>query len=95
MQLKSYSDVLLIDCTYKINRFKMLLLVIIGSTNLNIIFFIAFALLSEELQEDYTWVLEVLKSVLDQNGYTYPSIIVTNKELALIGVLHLVFPSYN
>lgn len=93
LQLKSYPDVLLLDCTYKTNRFKMPLLVIVGSTNLNTTFFVAFALLARELQADYQWALEALKSVLDQDGYTYPSVVVTDRELALISSLRLVLPS--
>jgi MULE transposase domain len=53
LQLQSYPDVLLMDCTYKTNRFKIPFLTIVGSTNLNTTFFVAFILLLEEVVEDY------------------------------------------
>jgi hypothetical protein len=48
--LKQYPDILLMDCTYKTNRFHMPLLNIIGCTNLNRTFFIAFIFMSGETE---------------------------------------------
>src|SRR5205809_5588886 len=71
----------------------MPLLNIVGSTNLNNTFFIACVFLGEESTEDYIWAMEALKSVLEQPGFTFPSIIVTDQELALINAVCLVFLS--
>ena len=71
----------------------MPLLNIVGSTNLNNTFFVACIFLGEESTEDYIWAMEALKSVLEQPGFTFPSIIVTDQELALINAVCLVFPS--
>jgi hypothetical protein len=38
--------------------------------------------------------MEALKSVLDQDKYIYSGVVVTDRELALINSLRLVFPSY-
>ena len=48
-----YPDVLLMDCTYKTNCFKMPLLSIVGSTNLNTTFFVTFVFITAEIEEDY------------------------------------------
>ena len=70
----------------------MPLLVIVGSTNLGTTFYVGFTMLCSETGDDYLWVLQVLKSLLDQPGYTYPSVVVTDQELALINALQLIFP---
>jgi MULE transposase domain len=90
--LKKFPTVLLIDCTYKTNQFKLPLLNIIGSTNLNTMFFVAMVFLSAETDADYMWAMMVLKSILVQPDFTLPSVIVTDHELALINALHHVFP---
>ena len=61
---KCYSEVLLMDCTYKTNRFNMPLLNIMGSTGLNTSFFIGFAFLSSEMDKDYIWALNALKDIM-------------------------------
>src|SRR4051794_26235901 len=53
--LLHYLEVLLIDCTYKINQFRLLLLDIIGSTGLNSSFYATFVVLSSETEVDYSW----------------------------------------
>ena len=60
------------------NQFKMPLLVIVRSTNLGTTFYVGFAMLCGETGDDYLWVLQVLKSLLDQPGYTYPDVVITN-----------------
>jgi hypothetical protein len=58
--LKKYPDVLLLDCTYKTNKYKMPLLHICGVTNLGTTFSIGFAFLSAEREEDYSWAIGIL-----------------------------------
>jgi hypothetical protein len=94
--LKQYPEVLLMDCTYKTNRFRMPLLDILGSTSLNRTFFTAFVFLSGEKEGDYLYALKMLQEVMNIRGITFPEVIVTDKEQALMGAISLVFPqSYN
>lgn len=53
---EGYPEVVLLDCTYITHRFCMPLLNIIGITDLNTSFYIAFAFIKSE-QEDFTWML--------------------------------------
>ena len=46
--LKENSEVLLMDWTYKIYKFKLPLLVIVGHTSLGITFYVIFAFLAKE-----------------------------------------------
>lgn len=53
--LQAYSDLLLLDCTYKTNKYQMPLLDMIGVDACQRSFCIAFAFLSGEQEEDYVW----------------------------------------
>ncbi|CAG8837662.1 15057_t:CDS:1, partial [Racocetra persica] len=50
---KAYSSVLLIDYTYKTNKFRMPLLHVVGMTSFNTTFSSCFAFLKSEQKEDY------------------------------------------
>ena len=56
--LQAYPEVLLLNCTYKTNKYSILLLNIIGVNAIQRSFYIAFAFLSREIEADYAWALE-------------------------------------
>nr|KAJ0213426.1 hypothetical protein LSAT_V11C400176800 [Lactuca sativa] len=60
----------------------MSLLEIVGVTSTNNIFSIAFMLMDEEKETNYTWASNCLRTT--QGGYVGSYVIVTDKELALI-----------
>ncbi|KAL7233195.1 hypothetical protein ACSBR1_016929 [Camellia fascicularis] len=88
--LRAFPKVLLMDCTYKTNRYRLPLLEIVGVTSTDMTFSVAFAYLQYEKEDNYTWALGLLRSVMDEN--TLPSVIVTDKELALMNAICTVFP---
>jgi hypothetical protein len=88
-----FPDVLLLDCTYRTNKFKMLLLNIVGTTCLNRNFHIAFCFLAKEEAGDYVWALEQLWKLLDDGMRV--GVMVTDREIALINACHLVFSEAN
>ena len=51
--LKINYEVLILDATYKTNRYKLPLLIITGVTALNTSFYVEFAFMSGENTEDY------------------------------------------
>ncbi len=53
-------EVLIMDCIYKTNRYKMPLLIIIGVIALNTTFYAAFCFMKGENYSDYVWVMEAL-----------------------------------
>ena len=61
--LKSNYEVLIMDCTYKTNRYKMPLLIISGQTALHTNFYVAFCFMASETKFDYTWVLRQVKAL--------------------------------
>ena len=56
-------------------------------------FCIAFAFLSGETEEDYTWALERLKSLYEQCNTSLPSVILTDRCLAVMNAASALFPS--
>ena len=90
--LQTYPELLLLDCTYKTNRFGMPLLDIIGIDGSNRSFCIAFAFLRGENEEDYLWALERLKSLYEISQVEYPSIILTDCAEACMNAVDICFP---
>ncbi|CAG8691830.1 12082_t:CDS:1 [Funneliformis caledonium] len=85
-----YSSVLLMDCTYKTNKFKMPLLDIVGITSFNITFYSCFVFMKGEERIDYQWALTHIARLFD--GISRPGVIVTDRELALMNALEIIFP---
>ena len=86
---RKHSDIVMADCTYKTNRYKMPLLHFIGLSNVGKSFSIAFCFLKSEGQEDYVWSLQEFKNCFG----VIPNIFVTDQEDALIKAGAVVFPS--
>ena len=85
-------DVILLDCTYKTNHYRMPLCVISGVTGLNTSFYIGFAFVSFETYTDYRWVLSCLREFYVEGDIPDPIFAGTNCEKALIRALEIVFP---
>ncbi|KAK9668099.1 hypothetical protein RND81_13G035300 [Saponaria officinalis] len=88
--LKHYSFVLLADCTYQTNKYKMPLLEIIGVTPVNKNFSVFYGFLENEKETAYDWAFKCIREVLD----TYEKIVfVTDREKALINAIENYFPN--
>jgi hypothetical protein len=62
--LNYYPEVLLFDCTYRTNKFKLALLNIVGTTCLNMSFHVMFCFMAKENKASFTWVLQRLRGLL-------------------------------
>lgn len=62
----------------------MPLLNICGVTNMNKTFTIAAAFLDNETEDQYSWVIETLITMINRHGIRLPKVIITDRELALI-----------
>ncbi len=91
--LQAYPDTLLLDCTYKTNRYKMPLLDMVGVDACQRSFCIAFAFLNGEGEEDYLWALTRLKSLYELCNTRLPSVILTDRWLACMNAIATCFPS--
>lgn len=91
--LETNFEVLVMDCTYKTNRYRMPLLIISGQTALNSNFYVAFCFMAHETRSDYVWALQQLLHLYTRLGLPSPVVIVTDMELGLMGAIEEVFPS--
>ena len=89
--LVDYYEVILMDCTYKTNRYKMPLLIITGVTALNTTFYAAFCFMKGENYSDCTWVMQALKRLYDHLDLPYPETILSDGDKALTPALRRVF----
>ncbi len=86
--LQCYPDIALADCTYKINRWKLPLLIILGITPLNTHFSACYCFLNREREEDFEWALNSFKTA---TGIDI-SVWLTDRQLALKNAAHKVYP---
>ncbi|THC88216.1 hypothetical protein EYZ11_012337, partial [Aspergillus tanneri] len=92
--------ILLMDCTYKTNRYKMPLLNITGITATNRTFFIGFAFISSETRTSFGRVIHWMKSIYKRlhtkwNGkeeVTAPETVIIDKDRALINAIQVLWP---
>ncbi|XP_004292626.1 PREDICTED: uncharacterized protein LOC101300598 [Fragaria vesca subsp. vesca] len=87
---KSYSNVFVMDYTYKTNKYKMPLFEIIGVSSFNKSFYSCFVFMQKEEQEDYEWALEMFSKLLGFGDHLLA--IITDRELALMKAIEVVFP---
>lgn len=89
--LRAFPHVLIMDCTYKTNRYRLPLFEIVGVTSTNMTFSVAFAYISYEKEDNYIWALTRLRSLLSDD--CLPGVIVTDRDLALMNAISAVFPT--
>ena len=85
---KNHNIVLIADCTYKTNRYKMPLLHFIGLSGVGKSFSIGFCFLQSEVKESYVWALTSFQNCFEK----LPQVFVTDHENALINAAAYVFP---
>ncbi|KJZ69936.1 hypothetical protein HIM_10674 [Hirsutella minnesotensis 3608] len=88
--LQCNPDVLLLDCTYKTNKYEMPLLDMVGVDSCQRSFCIAFAFLSGESAEDYSWALQHLRTLYQRD---LPSVILTDRCIAAMNAAAIWFAS--
>jgi hypothetical protein len=64
--LKTNLKILIMNFTYKINRYKLSLLIIFEVIALNISFYIVFDFILHEIVNDFIWVLKLLEACLER-----------------------------
>lgn len=88
---RCFPYVMLMDCTYKTNKYKLPLLQIVGVTSTDNSFSVGFALLHLEREDNYTWALNVLRQAIGEQSDRI-CCIVTDREEALMNAVRVVFP---
>jgi uncharacterized membrane protein len=88
----TFPTVLMMDSTYKTNRYKMPLFEIVGVTSTNMSYCVGFAFIMNEKEENFTWVLETCLSLLKSKEIV-PKVIVTDRDKSLMNAVVQVFPN--
>jgi MULE transposase domain len=83
-------DILLMDCTYRTNRYRLPLLHIVGCTNLQTFFSTGFCFLRQETEQDYYW---AVSTFLHQSGAPKPRVFISDQEEALRSAVCQLLPS--
>ncbi|KAH1227765.1 Protein FAR1-RELATED SEQUENCE 5 [Glycine max] len=83
--------VFLIDSTYKTNRYKFPFLDFVGVTPTGMNFSAGFAYLEGECMNNLVWALERFRGLFLRNDHLHV-VIVTDRDLALMNVVKVVFP---
>ena len=91
--LRAFPYVLVMDSTYKTNRYNMPLFEIVGFTCTWKVFCTTFAFMNSEREDNYTWILTKLKELLTDHSMPMPIAFITDRELALLNALREVFPT--
>lgn len=89
--LRTFPWVLLMDSTYKINKYSMPLFEIVGVTPTNKNFLVGAALMIDETVVSYWWVLDKLSKLIGRTRW--PTAIITDRELALFKPIKELFPT--
>lgn len=87
--------VLLMDSTYKTNRFNMPLLNICAVTGNNMVVQVGLVFMSGEKKPDYKWAMSQWREVMEENQIPEPTAVTTDRETALIAALDELFPYSN
>ena len=90
--LKYNHEVLLIDTTYKTNKYKMLLIIISGVTSLNTSYYITFVFVFKETFEVYKWVVECIKNLYKYFDIPDLNVILIDAHKSLIQAITIVYP---
>ena len=90
----TFSTVLILDSTYKTNKYRLPLFEMVGVTSTDKTFAVGFAFLECEKENNFTWALEVCRSLLKKH-VEMPQAIVTDRDTALMNAVAKVFPSSN
>ncbi|KAL8494130.1 hypothetical protein ACS0TY_025063 [Phlomoides rotata] len=91
--LHAFPDILIMDCTYKTNRYQLPLLEIVGVTSTDMTFSIAFAYMKSERADNYLWACDLLKKLMHRPHRSYLPRVINDRELILVNAVADVFPT--
>lgn len=75
------------DCSYKMNKYKIPLLNIVSVTGFNKVLFVAQCWLPGETEADYVWAIYLLRLFIIEKNVAPPGLIVTDRDLAFMNAV--------
>ncbi|CAK8543126.1 unnamed protein product [Lathyrus sativus] len=82
----TFSTMLILDSTYKTNSYRLPLFEMVSVTSTEKTYAIGFAFLECEKKDNFTWALEMCRSLL-KDQVEIPKVIVTDRDTALMNVV--------
>ena len=89
---KENPDIVVMDCTYKTNKFGLPLLCFVAITRVGIAIPVAHAFLHAENEAAYGWAFQCLKDMMRHYDIQEPSVALHDRDRALIHGFNRVFP---
>jgi hypothetical protein len=83
-------DILIMDCTYRTNKYGLPLLHILGCTNIQTFFSAGFCFLRNETHQDYYW---AISTFLNKTKMPHPRVLVSDQEKALKSAARELLPN--
>lgn len=62
----TFPTVLILDSTYKTNKYRLPLLEMVGAISIEKTYFVGFSFLESKIEENVTWALEVCQAILKE-----------------------------
>ncbi|GAU33210.1 hypothetical protein TSUD_144710 [Trifolium subterraneum] len=84
--LNSFPTILVMDLTYKTNKYNMPLFEIVGFTSTERTYNVGFAWLTNEKEDNFIWALQQLRSLVRNEG-SLPKVILTDRDTALMNAV--------
>jgi len=93
--VNSLNIVILMDTTYKTNKYRMSLLEVVGITSTSLTFFSYILFTSSRKGNNFLWALDKLKRLFSRAD-SYLRMVVWNRDIALMNAIRIVFhEAYN
>jgi hypothetical protein len=83
-------DILMMDCTYRTNRYRLPLLHILGYTSLGTFFSVGFCFLRQETEIAYHWAIATFRRLITTPP---PRVFISDQEDALKSAIQTLLPS--
>jgi hypothetical protein len=93
--LKINHEVLVLNCTYKINKYKISLLIISEQTRLHVNFYVAFCFMTSKKINDYSWALNQLKTLYARLKFSRLVVFVIDMKKDLMIARYLILSDFN
>ncbi len=93
--LKINYEILIMNCTYKTNRYKFSLLIISEQTTMNINFYVTFCFMQKKITTDYNWILQQLRALYAKLKLLESIVIMTNMKKEVMTAIDLNFADVN
>jgi hypothetical protein len=90
---RQFMDVMVMDCAYNTNKFRMSLLNVIVLTGMNTILPFAHIWMPGESEPDYNWALSTLRTFMNDESVPMPTVNATNRDLACTNASDATFPT--